>query len=111
MTKKLNRREVTLHVGEDFDSVAKRVATAWHRAERGEEVSEHHVTFAAWSTISSVMTEKRYELSDMFTASCQERLPPSRGDIGRDYKRVHEDVKALVEVGLIERDHGTQGVF
>jgi predicted transcriptional regulator len=27
-------------------------------------------------------------------------------DLGRDFKRVHEDVKALEEVGLIEREEG-----
>jgi predicted transcriptional regulator len=39
---------------------------------------------------------------------CREPAPSIRafaGSIGRDYRRVHEDVTALVEAGLIEQ-HG-----
>jgi predicted transcriptional regulator len=35
----------------------------------------------------------------------------SAAAIGRDYKRVHEDVEALAEISLIERDHELRAPF
>ncbi len=111
MKRKSEKGEVELHVGEDFDSVSKRVAAAWHRAEHDEEVSEHHVTFASWSAISSVMTEKRYELLRYVHRHPVKSVAALARDIGRDYKRVHEDVEALAEIGLIERGNGIKVPF
>jgi predicted transcriptional regulator len=111
MRKKRNKKEIKLHVGENFDTVAKRVADAWHRAERGEEVHEHHVTFVSWKAISSVMTEKRYELLRYVRHHPVRSIAALARDIGRDYKRVHEDVEALAEIGLIERDRGLRAPF
>ncbi|MGH9616091.1 MAG: hypothetical protein ACRD28_05050 [Acidobacteriaceae bacterium] len=111
MKKQSNKREIKLHVGEDFDSLSKRVASAWHRAEHGEEVRERHVTFASWGAISSVMTEKRYELLRYVRRHPVQSVASLARDIGRDYKRVHEDVEALAEIGLIERDHGLKAPF
>jgi len=111
MRKKLSRKEIKLHVGEGFDAVAQRVADAWHRAARGEDVQEHHVTFASWEAISSVMTEKRFELLRYIRRHPARSVAALARDIGRDYKRVHEDVEALAEIGLIERDQGLRAPF
>jgi predicted transcriptional regulator len=104
--KRLRKKGVTLHVGESFDAVAQRVADAWHRAERGEDVHERHVTFVSWAAISRVMTEKRYELLRYLRRHPARSVAALARENGRDYKRVHEDVEALAEIGLIERDHG-----
>ena len=97
-------RDLRVHVGGGFDAVAKRVARAWHQAERGEKVDEDHLTFVSWNALAKVMTEKRFELLrhlHRFPAASVAALARS---LGRDYKRVHEDVEALSAVGLIERD-------
>ena len=110
MKKAIVKRELGIHVGENFPTVAARVAKAWRRAEHGEDVRERHVTFATWEALSAVMTPKRYELLRYV------RLHPARSvaalarDIGRDYKRVHEDVAALTGIGLIERGIGIAGL-
>lgn len=111
MTKKLSKREIKVHVGEDFDAVAARVAKAWRRAERGENVREHHVTFVSWDAISSIMTEKRYELLRYVRRHPARSIASLARDIGRDYKRVHEDVEALAGIGLIDRDNGLRAPF
>jgi|SRR5215472_17602778 len=111
MRRKPSRKEIKLHVGEGFDAVAQRVADAWHRAERGEDVHEHHVTFVSWDAISSVMTEKRFELLRYVRRHPARSVAALARDIGRDYKRVHEDVEALTEIGLIERDQGLRVPF
>jgi len=50
-------------VGGGLEEAAKRVAEAWHRAERGETFEpEDNVTFASWSALASVMSDKRHEL-------------------------------------------------
>jgi len=103
MRKQRSKKRIALHVGEDFSTVANRVATAWHRAERGEDVHEHHVTFASWETLASVLTKKRYELLRYVRRHPVRSVAALARDIGRDYKRVYEDVEALTEIGLIER--------
>ena len=97
-----------MHVGGSLGEAAGRVAEAWHRAERGQKVvPQDTVTFLSWSALASVMTDKRHELLRYL------RLHPTQGiralsrALGRDYKRVHEDVRALMAVGLVENDEGT----
>jgi predicted transcriptional regulator len=111
MRKKLSRKEIKVHVGEGFDAVAERVRDAWHRAELGEDVHEHHVTFVSWEVISSVMTGKRFELLRYVRRHPARSVAALARDIGRDYKRVHEDVEALARIGLIERDQGLRAPF
>jgi len=110
MKKTTAKKGITLHVGESFDTVAGRVAKAWHRAERGEDVHERHVTFASWEALSSVMTKKRYELLRYVRHHPVRSVAALARDIGRDYKRVHEDVEALTEIGLLERGVGLWGL-
>ena len=111
MRKARSKKEITLHVGENFDTVARRVANAWHRAERGEDVHEHHVTFASWEAVASVMTKKRYELLRYVRHHPVRSVAALARSVGRDYKRVHEDVEALAKIGLIERDRGLRAPF
>lgn len=98
----------SIMVGGSLRDAAGRVADAWHRAERGESVEpQDTVTFVTWSSLASVMTDRRYEL----LRHLHERPAPSirelARELGRDFKRVHEDVTALASVGLIDRSDGT----
>jgi predicted transcriptional regulator len=98
------KRKLQVHVGGNFDSAAKRVADAWRRAERGEAVSEDHLTFVSWDALSKVMTTKRFELLRHLHRQPAASVAALARNLGRDYKRVHEDVEALAAAGLIERD-------
>lgn len=97
-------KELQVHVGGTFSSVAQRVADAWHRAEQGEAISENHLTFVSWAALSKVMTPKRFELLRHLHRSPAASVAALARGLGRDYKRVHEDVEALSGAGLIERD-------
>jgi predicted transcriptional regulator len=98
-------RKVTVHVGGGYDQVAKRVAKVWRRAEQGERVqAEDHVTFANWRALAGVMTDKRFELLRHLHRHPEPSVAALARSLGRDYKRVHEDVDVLVAAGLIERD-------
>lgn len=93
-----------IHVGGSFADTERRVADALARREGGETVDEHHLTFENWQTFARIMTANRLELlRHVHRAPPRSILALSRA-LGRDYKRVHEDVEALVEAGLIDRD-------
>ena len=97
-------RNLKIHVGGDFAAAAKRVAKAWRKAERGEPVSEEHLTFVSWDALAQVMTSKRFELLRHLRRNPAASVAALARSLGRDYKRVHEDVEALAAAGLIERD-------
>lgn len=95
----------TIIVGGSLEEAARRVAEAWHRAERGETVeAEDKVTFASWSALASAMSDKRHELLKHLHRHPAPSLRALARELGRDYKRVYEDVAVLESVGLVERD-------
>lgn len=102
----MSKKEVHIHVGENFDAMAKRVSDAWHRAEKGEDVFEHHTSFVSWDMLASVMTNRRYELLRYIKRHPVKSVASLAREMHRDYKRVHEDVSALESAGLIQRQDG-----
>jgi predicted transcriptional regulator len=91
-------------VGGTLREASARTAAAWKRAERGQFAeADDTVTFVSWSALSSVMTDKRHELLQLFRASSTNSIRELSGNLGRDFKRVHEEVSALARIGLIER--------
>ena len=94
-----------VHVGGGFAETERRVLDAVARHEAGETVTEHHLTFENWQTFARVMTANRLELlRHVHHAPARSVLALARA-LGRDYKRVHEDVEALVAAGLLDRDN------
>lgn len=100
----MSANKLEIHIGEGFDALAGRVAEAWHRAERGESVHEDHVTFASWEILARVMTGKRLELLRHLHHHGVVSIAALARELGRDYKRVHEDVEVLTTAGLVQRD-------
>lgn len=95
----------TIIVGGTLRDAAARVAETWHRAERGEPLEpQDTITFQNWSALAAVMTERRYELLRHLHDQSAPSIRALARDLGRDFKRVHEDVSALESIGLIERD-------
>jgi predicted transcriptional regulator len=81
--------------------------SAWHRLEGGEKVRERHVTFPDLPAMINALTPKRLEL----IRDVHSRPAPSVNTLaerlGRDYKRVHEDVETLAATRLLLRDEGS----
>ncbi|MGQ9370765.1 HVO_A0114 family putative DNA-binding protein [Azospirillum sp. ST 5-10] len=97
----------TVIVGGTLREAAARVVDAWHRAERGEAVEPRDtVTFQTWSALASVMTDRRYELLRHLHDHPAASVRALARALGRDFRRVHEDVAALESVGLVERAGG-----
>ena len=88
----------------DFAGTAEDAAAAFldavERAERGEAVRERVLSFQSWEGLASGMTGERYRLLRHLHAHPE----PSVSALGRQYGRVHEDVTALENVGLVARD-------
>lgn len=96
--------QVKVHVGESMDAVGKRFIDAWHRMERGEAVNEKHVSFADWETMVKVLSPKRLALLRHVHQHPAKNIRVLAQSVGRDYRRVHDDVAALEAAGLLERN-------
>lgn len=92
-----------VHVGGSFADTKKRVLEAIARVERGKAGGETHVTFETWEGLSAVMTPKRFDLVRHLHRTPAASVAALARSLRRDYKRVHEDVEALVAAGLVER--------
>lgn len=96
-----------VRVGGSLGEAARRVVEAWHRAERGEKAApQDNITFLSWSALAAVMTDKRHELLRHLHRHPVPSIRALSRALGRDYKRVYEDVRALAAVGLVEIDNG-----
>jgi predicted transcriptional regulator len=100
----MSKGQVYLHVGESMDDVGARAVDAWHRMERGDDVDERHVSFADWETMVRVLSPKRLALLRHLHHCSARNIRALALALGRDYRRVHEDVEALEAVGLVDRD-------
>lgn len=98
---------INLHVG-SVEDMGKRFIGAWHKLEQGATVDETHLTFLDLETMVSTLSPKRLTLLRHVRQHPAENVAALAKSLGRDYKRVHEDVAALVRAGLLERD--AQGI-
>lgn len=100
----MSKGQVRVHVGETMEEVGARFVEGWHRMERGEEVNEKHVSFETWETMVRVLSPKRLELLRHVHQSPAKNIRVLALALGRNYRRVHEDVEALEAAGLLDRD-------
>jgi predicted transcriptional regulator len=100
----MSKNTVQVHIGEGIDNVAAPFLDGWNRMARGEDVQERHVSFATWEIFVGVMTPKRLQLLRHVHREPARNIRVLAQALGRDYRRVHEDVAALVSAGLLERD-------
>lgn len=97
------KETVKLHVG-SIDEMAKRFVGAWHQLERGKAVKETHLTFLSLEAMMSTLSPKRLDLLKHVHRQPAGTVAELAKTLGRDYKRVHDDVSALAHAGLIVRD-------
>jgi predicted transcriptional regulator len=94
---------VDLHIGYDPADSKARVLEAIRRAESGAVKPQAHITFESWDGLSRALTGKRLELLRHVRKTPAVSIAELARALGRDYKRVHEDVGVLTTVGLLER--------
>jgi predicted transcriptional regulator len=97
---------IKLIVGGGLDDDAAAFLDAWHRAERGRKVSERAIAFESWEALATVLTGERYRLLRHLHAHPEPSVSSLARALGRQYRRVHADVKALENAGLLSRSNG-----
>ncbi|HEY7245344.1 MAG TPA: transcriptional regulator [Xanthobacteraceae bacterium] len=97
------RRKVQVHV-ESPEASGRRFVLAWRRAERGEPVHEEHLSFESLEKLLATLSPKRIELLRFVRRRPHLSIAAIARALGRDYKRVHGDVRALETAGLLEED-------
>lgn len=98
--------DMKIHVGDSLDDMGRRFVDAWRRAEAGDVATERHLSFDSFETLTRVLTPKRLQLLRHIHGRPSANVAALAREVGRDYKRVHEDVEALSAAGLIERGAG-----
>lgn len=98
--------DVKLIVGGDLEDDAAAFVDAWHRTERGEKVRERALVFESWEMLAKVLTGERVRLLKHVHAHPEPSVSALARSLHRQYRRVHADVAALEEVGLITRTEG-----
>ncbi len=94
---------IKLNVG-SIDDMGKRFVGAWHDVEQGADIKETNLTFFDWGQMVSALSPKRLELLRNIHAQPAKSISNIAKALGRDYKRVYEDVSALEHAGLLIRD-------
>jgi predicted transcriptional regulator len=100
---------MNIHVGR-LEDMGQRFVDAFQRAQAGEAVDERHITFPSLEEMMSALTPRRLELLRQLRREEVASVKALARALGRDYKRVHEDVKTLEAAGLIVREDGRIGV-
>jgi len=95
-----------LHIGGAFADSKRRVLAAVAAAETGAFESQTHITFESWAALARVMTPKRFEILRRLHARPAASVAILARELRRDYKRVHADVEALTDAGLLAREDG-----
>lgn len=90
-----NSKATVAAMGENF-------VRAWKSGRSGE----HVFTFESPSALFRAVTPKRWELLERLQATGPSSIRALARALERDVKRVHEDVVALIEIGLIEKARG-----
>jgi predicted transcriptional regulator len=97
-----------LQVGQGLRGVLAEVGAAWKAAEAGHlQEPSSRLCFVDWAALCAVLTPKRYELIRQLRREPSPGIRALARTLGRDVKRVHQDVVALEELGLIHRDEET----
>ena len=85
------------------DAALKAFANTWRRTANGEELTPR-IAFGSLRELFSAITERRLELVRFVAAHEALNTRQLAQQLERDYKNIHTDVKALLEIGLLEKD-------
>ena len=99
--------ETKVIVGGGIEEDAAAFLDAWQRVEQGEPVDENVLAFESWTALAAVMTGERYRLLRHVHAHPEPSISALARALGRQYRRVHADVAALEQAGLLDRSGGS----
>ena len=96
--------EITLYATDrkGFFAEMRGLAAALDRGERTP--AEPRIAFEGTETLLKVLTPNRWLLLRRLRSSGPDSIRALAASLGRDYRGVHADVMALLDLGLIDRD-------
>lgn len=101
------KRQLTVKVSSIEDTLA-RFKEVWEQAEQGEKIAGaplEIVSFENAILLMKALSPKRLELLQQLHATGKTSIRALAKKLTRDYSNVHEDMKALHQLGLILQDH------
>jgi predicted transcriptional regulator len=101
--------KLDVHVGSAHD-MGQRFVSAFGRAAAGESFTQRNITFMSLDDMMKALTPRRLEMLRHLrrTGGANSIMALARL-LGRDYKRVYEDVAVLENAGLITKEEGHLG--
>ena len=100
-------KDLQIHIGDSLDRMGARFIDAWHRAERGELTEDNAERLAGFESVevfTRTLTPRRLEMLRHLHRHPARSIRALALALGRDYRRVHEDVEVLTNAGLMDRD-------
>jgi predicted transcriptional regulator len=98
----MKQRTLTIRLQADWKAALRQAgARAKARTYQGEVLN-----FESPAAFFGRLTERRWELVRALQAERPLSMRELARRVGRDVKRVHEDVRTLIELGLVERVEG-----
>lgn len=95
--------DVKVIVGGSMEEDGAAFVEAWHQAAAGAEVRERVLAFESWEGLARVLTGERVRMLRHVHAHPAPSISALARALGRQYRRVHDDVTALEGAGLLER--------
>jgi predicted transcriptional regulator len=97
------RRKLTITLQPDWRAALRR---AGKRAQEADRYQGETLNFESPGAFFGRLTERRWALVTALQGQGAMAVRELARRVGRDVKRVHEDVRVLAELGLVERDDG-----
>ncbi len=97
-------RTATIRIRRKHETVAQEMRTRFIKAWEAGEYQGEFLDFESPAALFRVLTPKRWELLETLQKEGPMGMRALARALERDVRRVHDDVQALIEVGLIEKD-------
>jgi predicted transcriptional regulator len=101
MKRAVIRIETELGVEERLQEMERNFLSAWQAPDKQDPVAT--LTFSSPAQLFSVITPKRWELIERLQAIGPTSVRGLARALGRDIRRVHDDVAAMIDWGIVER--------
>ena len=104
--------KLVITVGETVETANRRLFENVRRAKAGEPVEvETRINFADAKTMFTMLNGNRFDVLAFVADHHPRSINAIATGLGRGFRRVHEDVQALLGLGLIDRqDNGALSV-
>lgn len=100
---------VKVVIGGTAEDMGRRFIARWKQVEAGDQApAEPVLIFKDLKTFKNVISDQRVALLEaLFKSGSARSIRALAKTLDRDYRRVHDDVRALIDAGLIRQEDMT----